>query len=230
MRKLLYNLCFAVAVFALFSCNNTETYADMKKKENAAISEFLARNTSVSQSVFNKPISVISETDFTNNGEKTDTAKNEFVLFESTGIYMQIVRKGPGEKVKNGETTVLLCRFNEYNILTDTLQLTNTDSRYSVSLIPEELSVTNSYGSFTGSFTSLYATAMTSAYGTAAPSGWLVPLRYINVGRQTSEDEEIAKVRIIVPSTQGHQYASASVYPCYYEITYQRKDSKEDKE
>lgn len=224
MRKTFYSLFFVALFASLFSCSDEETYADMKKKENAAISEFLARNTEVSRAVFNKPISVISETDFTNNGEMTDTAKNEFVLFESTGIYMQIMRKGTGEKIKHGETTVLQCRFEEYNILTDTLQLLNTDSRYGVSMLPEELSVTNTYNSFTGSFSSIYATAMTSAYGAAVPSGWLVPLRYIKVGRQTSADEEIAKVRIIVPSTQGHQYASASVYPCFYEITYQKKD------
>lgn len=224
MRKILYMLCFVATMASLSSCNDGETYADMKKKENAAISEFLARNTSVSRSVFTKPVSVISETDFTNNGETTDVEKNEFVLFESTGIYMQIMRKGTGEKIKHGETAVLQCRFEEYNILSDTLQLLNTDSRYGYSIIPEELSVTNTYGSFTGSFSSIYATAMTSAYGTAVPSGWLVPLRYIKVGRQSTEDGEIAKVRIIVPSTQGQQYASANVYPCFYEITYQKKD------
>ena len=36
------------------------------------------------------------------------------------------------------------------------------------------------------------------------------------------EEDEIAKVNIIVPHSQGHQSAVTGVYPCYYEITYQK--------
>ena len=60
-------------------------------------------------------------------------------------------------------------------------------------------------------------------YGsTAVPSGWLVPLSYINLGRYTSSDAELAKVRLIVPHSAGQSNAVQSVYPCLYEITYQR--------
>jgi hypothetical protein len=62
---------------------------------------------------------------------------------------------------------------------------------------------------------------MFSSYGASVPSGWLVPFNYINVGRQTNPDDEIAMVKLIVPHTQGQAYASSSVYPCYYVITYQ---------
>jgi len=49
-----------------------------------------------------------------------------------------------------------------------------------------------------------------------------VPLTYINLGRPINEGDEIAKVRLIVPHTQGQAYASQNVYPCLYDITYER--------
>ena len=49
-----------------------------------------------------------------------------------------------------------------------------------------------------------------------------MPLNYVNVGRPEKEDDEVAKVRLIVPHSQGTADASSSVYPCYYEITYER--------
>ena len=59
---------------------------------------------------------------------------------------------------------------------------------------------------------------------TSVPAGWLVPLNYINVGRPENENDEIAKVRLIVPHSQGTVDASSSVYPCFYEITYVREN------
>ena len=89
---------------------------------------------------------------------------------------------------------------------------------------PDIMDVTNTYGTFTASFNTSVngGGAMYQYYGSkAVPAGWLVPLTYINIGRQVSEDEEIAKVRLIVPHSQGHSDASSNVYPCFYEITYQ---------
>ena len=66
---------------------------------------------------------------------------------------------------------------------------------------------------------------MYRAYGngsTTVPQGWLVPLTFINLGRYIHADDEIAKVRLIVPHDMGQAYATASVYPCLYDITYQR--------
>ena len=57
---------------------------------------------------------------------------------------------------------------------------------------------------------------------TSVPAGWLVPLTYVNIGRPVEDDDEIAKVRLIVPHSQGTVDASSSVFPCYYEITYER--------
>ena len=198
-------VCFA-ALF-LTACRDTETYADQKNKERAAIKSFLEK----------QGIKVISESDFKRD-TLTDVSKKEFVLFENTGIYMQIVRRGCGEKIKNGDTVNILCRFNEYNLLTDSLKLTNNILYYSS--IPDKMTVTNTLGTFTGTFIN---GVMMSAYNTTAvPAGWLVPLSYIKVGRMLKEDDQVARVNIIVPHSQGTSTAMSSVVPCYYELTYER--------
>jgi hypothetical protein len=210
MRKTVLSLVVVVALAIMAGCNKHETYADQKKKETAAIQKFIADST----------IHVISEADFKANNNTTDVSKNQYVLFESTGVYMQIVRKGCGEPIKKGETATVLCRFKETNLLTDSLQLTN-NVLYYASLV-DKLTVSNTSGSFTASFVSGNS-VLASAYGsTSVPSGWLVPLSYINVGRPSKAGEETAKVRLIVPHTQGQAYATQNVYPCYYEITYER--------
>ena len=75
--------------------------------------------------------------------------------------------------------------------------------------------------------TASFVTGMMYQYhGSASvPSGWLVPLNYVNVGRPNpiNSDDEVSKVRLIVPHSQGTADASSSVYPCYYEITYERE-------
>ena len=65
---------------------------------------------------------------------------------------------------------------------------------------------------------------MLKAYGSASvPAGWLVPLAYIKIGRPQALTEEKAKVRIIVPHSQGHTIAAQDVLPFYYEITYEKE-------
>ena len=115
MRNLALAFIAFIAAVTVISCDDTETYAEQKDKERAAISRFIADSA----------ITVITESQFKEQGYKTDVSKNEFVLMQNSGVYMQIVREGCGEKIKEGETTTVLCRFTEYNILTDSLQLTN---------------------------------------------------------------------------------------------------------
>ena len=74
---------------------------------------------------------------------------------------------------------------------------------------------------YTASFTS--GMWLSTYNSEAVPAGLQVPFPYIKVGRPRSADDEIAKVRLIVPHTQGHTIASSYVYPYYYEITFQRK-------
>lgn len=210
MGKIKFILFAFAAIFTLMSCDDTESYADQKKKERAAINSYITKNK----------IKVISESEFFEQDTTTDVSKNEYVLFDNTGVYMQIIREGCGEKLKDDETATVLCRFTEWNLLTDSLQLTN-DILGLASQV-DKMSVKNISGTFKASFVA-GSSVMHTMYGTTSvPSGWLVPLTYIKLGRPSNPDEEIAKVKLIVPHTQGHQYATSGVYPCLYEITYQR--------
>ncbi len=189
------------------SCHDTETYADQKKKERSAIKQFIEK----------QGIKVISEKEFYADSI-TDVSKKEFVLFENTGVYMQIVRKGCGKKIKSGETVNVLCRFNEYNLLTDSLSLTNSVLYFSS--LPDKMAVTNTLGTFRASFVS--GVMMSFYNSTSVPAGWLIPLTYINIGRLVNENDQVAKVNLIIPHSQGTSSALSTVTPCYYELTYER--------
>ena len=213
MKKIVFLLLAAISVaVSISSCSDSETYADQKKRERSAINKYISENN----------IKVLSEAEFNSQEQTTDTAKHEFVYLSNSGCYMQIIRKGCGEKLKDGETATILCRYQEYNFLTDSLQSSNMIGYY-ISVV-DKMNVTNTSGTFTGTFKA-GESLMYTLYGsgsTTVPSGWLVPLSYINIGRQDSEDNEIARIRIIVPHTQGHAYATSGVYPCLYDITYQK--------
>ncbi|MBR2292120.1 MAG: DUF4827 domain-containing protein [Prevotella sp.] len=207
MKKFLLIIIAAVAVLA--SCNDYETYGDLKEKERNAISKFIADSS----------ITVISEDQFVQQGNVTKLERNEFVKLDKSGVYMQIVREGCGEKIKDGDEVNLCCRFKEYNIKSDTLTLENRSDIYSAFV--DVMHVTRTSGTFTAYFTT---GMMYIAYSSASvPAGWLVPLSYIKVGRPQSMTDEISKVRLIVPHTQGHATASSNVVPYYYEITFEKE-------
>ncbi|MBP3248465.1 MAG: DUF4827 domain-containing protein [Prevotella sp.] len=214
MKKILFIMIAMAAV--LSSCNDYETYGDKKEKERNAIAKFIS----------DRSIVVISEDQFNQQGFTTDTVKNQYVKLDKSGVYMQIVRPGCGTQLQDGESTRLVARFAEYNILEDTTTICNNNPRLSYSgisvvTLPDIISVSRSGSSFTASFES---GLMYKAYQSASvPSGWLVPLSYVKVGRPQSLTDECAKVRLIVPHSQGHATASSYVTPYYYELTFQRE-------
>lgn len=215
-----------LCVFIIGACSKSETYADQKKKERNAINSFIGRDVSIVDSegdtiIYVGHINSISEQQFIEQDSVTDVSKNEYVLFSNTGIYMQIVRQGAGEKLANGESKRILARYLEYNILGDSIQSRNTSFYYHTN--PDIIEIANSYGTFTASFsTDNGGGAMYHTYSrTEVPSGWLVPFTYIRIGRQIEGDDHIAKVRLIVPHTSGTYDARQSVYPCFYELTFQ---------
>lgn len=212
MKKLIYLFVLLIGAFSFGSCNKTETYAEQKEYERSLINKFIADSA----------VKVISEAQFFQQDSTTDVSKNEYVLFESSGVYMQLIRKGCGTKLKKGETATVLCRFRERNLKrgADSIQLTNENLKNVT--VCDKMTVKNTSGTFTASFIN-GASVMYSTYGSASvPAGWLVPLSYINLGRPVNDNDEIAKVRLIVPHSQGQAYASQSVYPCIYDITYER--------
>lgn len=192
------------------ACDKTDTYADQKDRERAAINRYIGTHG----------IRVISEEEFYRNDSTTDVSKNEYVLFNNTGVYMQIVRQGIGAKLQHNEEATVLCRFSERNLLTDTVQLSN-DLPYFSSIF-DKMRVRRNYASFTGSFEAGSSLMARIYRSNSVPGGWLVPLAYIKLGRPAAEGEEIAKVNLIVPHTEGQSNAAQRVYPCFYTVTYQR--------
>jgi hypothetical protein len=205
----------SIAVFTVTSCNDHETYAKQKAKEKSAIGRFLRDNEFVG------PITVITESQFYAQDSTTDLEKNEFVLFNDDGIYMQIVRKGEGptmvelakERKDSTVTRPLLCKFLEYDIESaDT-----TNSNIYKSSIEDEMMCT--YSHYSRSYTAWYtAGVMLSVYGSIVPKGWLKPLNFIRLTKVAGEE---AKVRLIVPHSSGTSNAAGYVLPFYYEISYQ---------
>ncbi|MCH5306494.1 MAG: DUF4827 domain-containing protein [Prevotella sp.] len=219
MKRVLYPMLLLIALLMMAGCEDVETYADMKEKEQDAINRFIS----------SQRISVIDEGTFNAQGQTTDVAANQFVRFSRTGVYMQIVRKGSGEKLEENKNVVLLSRFMEKNMMTDSVVIRNDRRAYitlagvgtiDVSQYIDKMNVRRTGTTITASF---IEGMMYQYHGsTTVPAGWLVPLNYINVGYTENEGDEIAKVRLIVPHSQGTADASSSVTPYYYEITYQR--------
>jgi hypothetical protein len=206
MKKIVLIIIAAIAVLA--SCNDYETYGDMKEKERNAINKFIADSS----------ITVISEDQFVQNGYKTDLSRREFVKLDKSGVYMQILRQGCGDGIKDGDDLTLDCRYTEYDIINDSTTTQNVTVNFAS--VPDRMNVVRKSGTFTASF---ITGVMASTYSTSVPAGWLTPLSYIKVGRPQTMTDECAKVRLIIPHTQGHVYASSNVTPYFYTITFQRE-------
>ena len=189
------------------ACDDYETYGEKKEKERDAIAAYISENK----------INVIDEATFTAQGETTSVEKNEYVYLDKSGVYMQIVRRGAGEKLEENKQVNIICRFVEYNINEGYNQLANMYTSY----YPDKFTVLRQGSNISSA--SFTQGMMKSSYGNAVPEGWLIPLLYINIGRQTTADEEISRVNLIVPHSKGQAYAQQSVYACHYTITYQRE-------
>lgn len=216
MKKIIYITLLAITAIVFTSCDDVETYAEQRDYERSCISRFLK----------DKKIKVISEEEFLANDTTTDVSKNEFVLFESTGVYMQIEHRGCGEVLPKGKSATVLIRFTEYNVNGDSLQMSNNNLTYN--WLFDKFDVVNRYGTFSASFSktadgTAYQSLLARNSGSSSvPGGWLVPLMYIKLGRPAVPGEDYARVKILVPHDQGHSYASSGVYATYYEMTYQK--------
>jgi len=205
MRKTIFTFLALAALLTMGACNDYETYGELKEKERDNIEKFISDSSYV----------IIGEDQFREQGNLT-VGDKQFVYLSKSGVYMQIVRQGCGEKIKDGETLSVICRFEEVSIQ-DTARMQNT--RYYV-FDPDIMNVTRNGSTYSATFVS---GLMLSAYGATVPEGWLVPLQYVNVGRPMSPDDEIARVKLIVPHSQGTtNNAKANVRPYYYDITFQR--------
>ena len=205
MKKLsiLLTMVFGLGLF-FQSCNNGKTYAEMKEEEREAIKRFIELND----------IKVIDEEQFAEQDSTTDVSANEYVLFEETGIYMQVIERGNGESLGEGRHEILV-RYMEERIKDDGETTYISDSETWPH--PDEFILTKEDKSYSATFTTLGAMYNThsSAY---VPTGWLLALNYLKVGREISGR---SKIKLILPHSQGTSTATAEVFPCFYEITYQ---------
>lgn len=221
MKKILFSVLAAItasiSLFSITSCNDGETYADQKEKEKKSIKAFLADNP------FGGPINVISEAQFYAQDSTTDVSKNEYVLFNDDGIYMQIINKGGGRSLADmakdmpdsTTTKTILCRFLEYDIQ-------NADTTYQNKITYESIvdKMICTYSTYSKSYTASFTDGiMMSFYGsTVVPDSWIKPLDFILLSKNIGN---VAKVRLIAPHSAGHEQAGQYVKPFYYEIDYQ---------
>ena len=203
MKKSIFAVLLLAGIALLSACNDYETYGEMKEKERDDIAKFIKDSA----------INVISETEFEKQGKTTNLSRNEFVYLKKSGVYMQIVNKGDGSLLEEGKSINLLCRFFELNIKNQTVLYNSYNYVYQ----NDKLNVQRTGSNYTASFVS---GRMYETYGASVPAGWLVTFNYLNVGRSTAN---LARVRLIVPHSQGHSIASQNVYPYYYELTFQRE-------
>ena len=235
MKKLLLSIIAIAALVTFAACDHNETYADQRNRELDSINAFL-RNENVKvikESEFEQRFEARKAGDKTIKLTDTDPNNNEYVLFESNGIYMQVIHDGCGNYIAKGKTQNVLCRYTEYclanraKICDDAITLTNDVPRFAI--YTDEMSVKNTSGTFEGSFVDtnhslLAQTYNSSSYGSVSatvPSGWLIPFSWIKIGRLITADDELAHVRLLVPHTYGTTSASASVYACLYDIRFQ---------
>lgn len=235
MKKLLLSIIAIAALVTFAACDHNETYADQRNRELDSINAFL-RNENVKvikESEFEQRFEARKAGDKTIKLTDTDPNNNEYVLFESNGIYMQVIHDGCGNYIAKGKTQNVLCRYTEYclanraKICDDAITLTNDVPRFAI--YTDEMSVKNTSGTFEGSFVdtskSLLAQTYNSSYygsvSVTVPSGWLIPFSWIKIGRLITADDELAHVRLLVPHTYGTTSASASVYACLYDIRFQ---------
>ena len=205
MRKTIYTFMILGALLLMGACSDYETYGELKEKERDAIAKFISDSSFV----------IISEDQFHRQGDVT-TDDKQFVLLSKSGVYMQVVRPGCGELIKDGETLTVLCRFIEQP-LNDTLVLSN----YGYAFQPDMMTVTRTGSTYAAMFEQ--GGFMYSAYGSSVPEGWLVPFQYVKIGRLVNPEDELARVKLIVPHSQGTtNNAKANVLPYYYDITFQR--------
>ena len=187
-----------------FTWDTGVDYEQLKEREALQIRQWLSDNQ----------IDVITLSDFlsdtvTSNAETgPDITRNEYVLFDASGVYMQIIRRGEGRIIGDDEMWRMNARYVERYIGsgdTLTMNLYQQD--------PDVFYVKRTGNNYAASFIS---GIMASVYGISVPSSWTIMIPYIKPGYLNGSSS--AKVRLIVPHSQGTQVAAKSVYPTLYEI------------
>lgn len=218
-------------IFPLFfqSCNKGITYAEQKENEKNDIQSWIVKHD----------YKIISEEQFYKQDSLTN--ENEFVLLKESGVYMNIIQRGKGKRILDDGRYTIISRYIEialsgienFFVTGDTLSGNMKLRNYPVfgpenwglpqyMAQPDDYILTIDNNTYKASFKE--NSMMAYVYKTASvPSGWLIPLRFLKPVNSipTLPSEDIARVKLIVPHSQGSAQAMQYVYPCLYEITYQ---------
>lgn len=183
MKKLIGGIVAILILAVLFpSCDDTESYADKLKKEKKNIENFLAENK----------IELIYE-----YPEEGKFEENQFFYDKSTGIYIQVVDTGNGNRAKSsGTLTEVNVRYGKTRILPDTTIYTNIGAYGDQPL------------NFVYGMTNTYIDVSSSSNGYYFKSPALVaPLKYVG---------EEGIVKILIPFSQGSYFQQYSAYSPIY--------------
>ena len=213
MKKLIFAVLGLVSVVSfLSSCKEEEeTYAEQKEREAKQVRAWLDKNNIDVISIQDFLKDTITDNPFTG----PDSTRNEYVLFEDNGVYMQIIRRGEGHKISDGDTWYMNARYVERYLGTgDTLTMNIYEQE------PDVFYVERKGDTYSASFNS---GIMARAYGNSVPNSWIMTMPYI---KPVLYNGNSAKVRIIAPHNQGTQNAARSVYPAFYEITITKKKNQ----
>lgn len=227
MKKQIFYLLFISCV--LQGCNKGITYADQKENEKDDIQSWIVKHD----------YKIISEEQFYKQDSLTN--ENEFVLLKESGVYMNIIQRGKGKRILDDGRYTIISRYLEialsgienFFVTGDTLSGNMKLRNYPVfgpenwglpqyMAQPDNYILTIDKNNYKASFKE--NSMMAYVYKTASvPSGWLIPLRFLKPASSipTLPSEDIARVKLIVPHSQGSAQAMKYVYPCLYEITYQ---------
>ncbi len=225
------NYFFIISLFScvLQGCNKGITYADQKENEKNDIQSWIVKHD----------YKIISEEQFYKQDSLTN--ENEFVLLKESGVYMNIIQRGKGKRILDDGRYTIISRYLEialsgienFSVTGDTLSGNMKLRNYPVFApvnwgLPQYMAQPDNYiltidkNNYKASFKE--NSMMAYVYKTASvPSGWLIPLRFLKPASSipTLPSEDIARVKLIVPHSQGSAQAMKYVYPCLYEITYQ---------
>ena len=227
MKKQIFYLLFISCV--LQGCNKGITYTDQKENEKDDIQSWILKHD----------YKIISEEQFYKQDSLTN--ENEFVLLKESGVYMNIIQRGKGKRILDDGRYTIISRYLEialsgienFFVTGDTLSGNMKLKNYPVfgpenwslpkyMTQPDDYILTIDKNTYKASFKE--NSMMAYVYKTASvPSGWLIPLRFLKPANSipTLPSEDIARVKLIVPHSQGSAQAMKYVYPCLYEITYQ---------
>ena len=184
IKKLLYTVAAIAALsFTAVSCDDDKSYTELLEEESFAVNRFLADQRVVghipSDSVF-----------------EVGPNAPYYQLDDEGNIYMQVLAKGTGPKVKAGQSVSF--RFTRYNLIYYTTEKGLDNAQGNENDLSQDDTIFK-YGDFT--------TTSSSTWG----SGIQVPLSFLNLG---------CEVNLVLRSQYGWYSELSYVQPYLYHVRY----------